>query len=259
MSGRVESISKPRPHSFIEEWYELGDESHFWFQWRFAAARQFLKSARLPLDEPLRALEVGCGTGVLRTQFERETNWTVDATDLNYGALSKVTPGRGRVMYYDVTEQIKEFREVYDVAILFDVLEHVRDPIHFLQAIAAHLKPNGVLIVNVPALPSMFGKYDEAAGHLRRYKKSTLHFTLSESRFRVMALCYWGMALVPVLLARKWWHKLARKQSEAQVIRSGFHSAPAMNGWLQRVGRIETSLLSCPPAGSSLLALARKT
>ncbi len=120
---------------------------------------------------PLRVLDVGCGTGVLRSQLEGITRWTVDGADLNLEALRAARAGRGTLHYYDVLEQREPFVDSYDLVTLCDVLEHVSDTGALLEATVRHLKPGGVLIVNVPALPALHGAFDEAVGHLRRYTR----------------------------------------------------------------------------------------
>ena len=97
----VEMISALRPATFenAEEWYDYASEEHFWFQWRFAAMLRFLQDLEVPLDRPARVLDVGCGTGVLRSQLEAVTPWVVDGADLNLGALRAAPPGRGATRY----------------------------------------------------------------------------------------------------------------------------------------------------------------
>ena len=91
----IEIISPLQPYAFMESWYELSDESHFWFQWRLAALQRQLKDLNFPTQKKLKVLDVGCGTGVLRSQLEAVTAWDVDATDLDYRALQHAIRGGG--------------------------------------------------------------------------------------------------------------------------------------------------------------------
>lgn len=259
MKTSVEFISQARDHTFIDSWYELTTTSHFWFQWRMLAALCQLGSLNVPLDTPTRALEVGCGTGVLREQFEAETDWTVDGCDLNYSALCRITGGRGRVLYYDVTEELEQLKSAYDVIILFDVLEHIERTRPFLESTLEHLKPNGLFLVNVPALQSLYSRYDEAAGHVRRYNKKSLAKEFADIGLEVQDMRYWGFSLVPVLLLRKLIQKLRSNQSSDEIIQNGFRPPrEAINKMFQALMRVETFALKAPPIGSSLLMLGRK-
>lgn len=259
MKANVEVLSPTRNQAFVDGWYELTTPSHFWFQWRMLAARRQLKSVGISLDKEMHALEVGCGTGVLRTQFETETSWTVDATDLNYDALCRVEMGRGRVLHYDVREELKQLTETYDVVILFDVLEHIENTRPFLESVLAHLKPNGHLLVNVPAVQLLYSEYDLVAGHVKRYDKKSLSAEFHGLGVRIVDLRYWGMSLLPLLLLRKIVWKFMRDQASEKIIRTGFRPPGALlNKMLCMLMRSEACIVRVPPLGSSLLMIGRK-
>ncbi len=89
----------------------------------------------------------------------------VDGCDLNEQALRLARAGRGRLLLYDVFEQRSELRGAYDMVLLMDVIEHLEDDLAFLQASLTHLKPGGIVVINVPAHMSLHSKYDRMAGH----------------------------------------------------------------------------------------------
>jgi 2-polyprenyl-3-methyl-5-hydroxy-6-metoxy-1,4-benzoquinol methylase len=255
----VEIISKTQGRSFAGEWYEFATESHFWFQWRLIALLRSLKKSRVPLEKPLNVLEVGCGTGALRSQLESVTNWTVNGTDLDMNALSRVKPARGRTMYYNICEERDPYLEAYDIVVLFDVLEHIEDTRPFLSSVLRHLKPQGLLLLNVPALQPLYSKYDEVVGHVRRYNKKSLSKEFEHFNFKIEVLSYWGLSLVPVLALRKFVIGMLEKKSVARKIECGMNPPnPLVHDILRIIMRTETSLLSAPPIGSSLLMVGQK-
>jgi SAM-dependent methyltransferase len=234
-------------------------EDHFWFQWRLAATRHALRAAGIPFDRPLRVLEIGGGTGVLRGELEASTEWTIDMTDLQIEALRLARHGRGRNLYYDVTEERPGFRETYDVVLLFDVLEHVQDTEPFLRSVLNHLTPGGALVLNVPALQPLFSPYDTAAGHHRRYDRRSLAAEFERFAFRIDTLQYWGAGLVPLLLLRKLVLAI-RSGDDAEIIRTGFQPPGQWaHAALLALMRFETAVWPAPPAGSSLLLAGRRT
>ena len=190
---RVERLSTTPEVEFPGEWYDLTAIDHFWFQWRLAAALRQWRDCGLALEAPLRVLDVGGGQGVFRDQVEGATGWTVDLVDLNGPALEAARPGRGRHLYYDVEDGSPGLLGAYDAAILNDVIEHLLDPQPLLRAVARHLKPGGWLLVNVPALQSLFSAYDVAAGHHRRYDRRTLPAELPTTEWDVRDVRYWGL------------------------------------------------------------------
>lgn len=255
----VEVISTSPSQTFAGEWYEFATESHFWFQWRLAVLLRSLKRLGLSLEEKLNVLEVGCGTGALRDQLESATNWTVHGTDLDKSALLRVKPARGRTMYYDITEEREPYLEAYDIVILFDVLEHIQDTRPFLNSLLRHLKPQGLLLINVPALQNLYSNYDEIVGHVRRYDKKTLSEEFRSLNLKIEELCYWGFSLVPVLALRKLVLGMFAKQTQARKIECGINPpTPLIHGILRMIMRVETGVLTKPPIGTSLLMVGRK-
>ena len=254
----IEILSKIVTDESLASWYEECSRDHFWFKWRLRALVATLRSLECPFEKELRAIDVGCGPGLLREQLEGSTNWSVDGTDLCLQALLENPPLRGKTVYFDITDELPQFREWYDVLFLFDVIEHVEDTHRLLSAALKLLKPEGFLIINVPALPSLMSAYDEAAGHLRRYTKDSLAKSFSDLPLDVKALRYWGFTLVPLLFLRKLYLSMGKKSKE-EIIKSGFKPPNGlMNSLLYSVGLVETSLLDEPPLGTSVLLAGQK-
>jgi 2-polyprenyl-3-methyl-5-hydroxy-6-metoxy-1,4-benzoquinol methylase len=253
-----EIISQPQAHTFVEGWYEHNSESHFWFQWRLVAFLKQLRQIGVSLEKNCRALEVGCGVGVLRDQIESSTNWIVDATDLDLDALQRVKPGRGRKMYYDIFDQKEQLFEAYDLIILFDVLEHIEDTQPFLKALLRHLKTQGLLLINVPALQLLYSHYDEIVGHVRRYNKQTLTAEFTNLEFEVVDTRYWGMSMIPALALRKLVLRMMSGRSTAQKVGCGFNPPhPLVQDLFLGLMRLE-NILPATPVGTSLLMVGRK-
>jgi SAM-dependent methyltransferase len=76
----------------------------------------------------------------------------------------------------------------FDSAICFNVLEHIEDDAATLRLFADRLASGGRLFLLVPAHRLLFGGYDRAAGHLRRYSKAPLGELLSNAGFEVETL-----------------------------------------------------------------------
>lgn len=259
MSESVEIISQIQDHSFLKSWYDLTDASHFWFKWRMVAALRQLNDLGVPLHSKLLALEVGCGTGVLREQFEAATSWIIDATDLDHAALSQARPSRGRTLYYDIFEEVEELKEAYDVLILFDVLEHIQDTKPFIRSLLNHLKPGGLLLINVPAVQSLYSDYDKVAGHVKRYSKRSLEEEFTDFNLKIKDMRYWGFSMLPLIFARKIVLMIQKNQSTDQIIERGFKPPNAfVNNLFTWTMRAETASSPKPPLGSSLLMVGQK-
>jgi SAM-dependent methyltransferase len=99
-----------------------------------------------------RLLEIGCGEGDFLEAARDHGFDVVGVEPAESAALAaEAALGRGRV-HRDLAEV--DPRAAFDVAVLADVLEHVRDPIALLADVRRRLAPDGVLFVALPTLDS---------------------------------------------------------------------------------------------------------
>jgi SAM-dependent methyltransferase len=158
--------------------------------WEVARARFYtrvLADAGL-LDVPRSALDVGAGDGYLaRTLLDAlpagsavvclDAYYTDD--DLRRFAMPP-RPG----LAFEREPPARRF----DVLLLLDVLEHVEDDLGFLTGfVGRNAAPGGVVLVGVPAWPSLFSRHDEALGHVRRYTPAACRELLAKARLSVRA------------------------------------------------------------------------
>ena len=250
--SEIETLSQPKAIGMADDWFQFATEDHFWMQWRHLGVLRALKAAKVPIR---RGLEIGCGNAVARGMLERDLGAPIDGCDLSRAGLEMAKPGRGRLLFYDILDQAPSLLSRYDAVFLLDVVEHISDDTAFLTAALRHLRPDGVMVVNVPASMLLFSQYDRVTGHVRRYTRRSLAKLFRDSGLEPEGLRHWGLLMVPVLLARK-----ARLQmvSPAETMRVGFAPPNRIAQLLLRgLKSIETALPIPMPFGTSLLAWGR--
>jgi 2-polyprenyl-3-methyl-5-hydroxy-6-metoxy-1,4-benzoquinol methylase len=255
--GEVIELSQIPFRAFENEsYYDQATESHFWCRGRFEVLCSLLRKNNIDLSSQLRGFDIGCGQGVFRSQLENVTPWIVDAADIIRKPLTEHFHKRGVTYLYNIHDQHPKFENFYDIVFLMDVIEHIEDPEKFLSSVAFHLKKNGLLAVNVPALNWLWSRFDAAQGHFRRYSIGNLQRTLEIAGYSILDIRYWGMSMVPLLSIRK---LLANKaKSDEEVLRSGFTPpSPALNAALYSCLKLENSLMKAPPFGTSVMAVCR--
>jgi SAM-dependent methyltransferase len=126
-------------------WYYLGDK------WEYGVALQDLKSARW-------VLEVGSGSGAFLTQLQQR-NIPAMGIEYNSAAVTATRAAGFRVENKSLSEMLPDYAEQFDAICSFQVLEHVVDPLGFLQDALALLKPGGQLLLAVPNLDSFLRYY----------------------------------------------------------------------------------------------------
>ena len=235
-----------------DAWYEIASTDHFWIRRRFHVLQKLADSA---IRRSKQIAEVGCGNGLVQRSLEDHYQIGVAGFDLNELALKGSVCRRSQLYYYNVHDRASEFRERFDLIVMFDVLEHIADDSEFLGAVAFHLAPGGAIVINVPAVQFLFSDYDRAAGHFRRYSVPTLQTAIGKSGLRMRQYTYWGAPLLPFLILRK--AVLKFRSKEADIISTGFDPGSSFTNLLMG-GIAACEMIPQHVLGTSLMAVVEK-
>jgi 2-polyprenyl-3-methyl-5-hydroxy-6-metoxy-1,4-benzoquinol methylase len=187
---------------------------------------------------------IGCGSGVF-TSHAADAGFKVKAFEPDpsaYHLALRALPAGCTVEMLGLQE-IDSANEA-KVIVMHDVLEHLPDSSRAVAQLHRLLRPEGLLVVSVPALPFLFGYHDEQLGHYRRYTKRTLRDALGR-HFQIVRIRYFGFTFIPVTV---WFSKVRRK-------RYGSGSRGLLVRAFDVACRVEQKVPS--PIGTSLLCLAR--
>ncbi len=92
----------------------------------------------------------------------------------------------------------------FDAVLALDVLEHLDDDARGLREAARIVRPDGLLLVTVPALPSLWGGQDVVSHHRRRYTKQTLCETFARAGLPLPRVSYFNSFLFPPIAGVRW-------------------------------------------------------
>jgi SAM-dependent methyltransferase len=138
---------------------------------------------------PGRLLDVGCAFGLF-LRCAADAGWTVVGVEPAKTLCDegrKVLAGRGELICATLQGACLPLSS-FDAVTLWDVLEHVRDPIQFMGACGLLLKPGGHLFVNVPDLNSLQARVFGARWplllpeHLNYFSRKSLRFCGERAR-----------------------------------------------------------------------------
>jgi 2-polyprenyl-3-methyl-5-hydroxy-6-metoxy-1,4-benzoquinol methylase len=137
-------------------------------------------------------LEVGSGYGV-NTKYlitENSKTWTFIEPDPKLASKIESFTNQISIEKKVIVGTIENvLNKKYDTIIYIDVLEHIENSKEELVKISKLLKPNGYLIILVPAFQFLFSDFDSKIGHFRRYNKSLLRMEI-DNRFTEKKLFY---------------------------------------------------------------------
>jgi SAM-dependent methyltransferase len=141
---------------------------------------RLLARFRLPVENDVRWLDYGCGTGTLLRYFDSRQISTaggkatvhVEGCDVGSFAARLIQDGY-RIHGYDSLEQVPPGS--FDVISLIEVIEHIPEPATTLALLSRLLKPGGLLILTTGNLSSPAARW---GGLSYRYLIPEIHISL---------------------------------------------------------------------------------
>jgi SAM-dependent methyltransferase len=238
--------------------FQVEDDS-FWFRHRNAVIVGVLK--RFPPSGWV--ADVGGGNGVVARALEQEGFETLVLEPGPTGVAN--AQRRGLENLVQATFEGARFKPgVIPGVGLFDVVEHIKDDVGFLQRVHCALREGGRLYMTVPAFELLWSVEDDFVGHHHRYTLSRLRARLAQARFQIEYATYLFAPLaLPVFLLRALPSRLGLRQSVDAAI-----TQAELKPGSRRLVQILDGLLAMErrsvkagwriPLGSSCLVVARK-
>lgn len=247
-------------HGMTPEAYEALsiDTKHWWFVGRRRIIKAIL--TKIPLPKRAHIVEIGAGAGgnlPMLQAIAAEQGGSVTAVEQDLLSRERAIKLSGLDVQAGTLPDDMPALAQSDLILLLDVLEHILEDASALKYVATLLKPDGRVLITVPAFNFLWSDHDRAHHHCRRYTRKGLARVLRETGFEIERITYFNSLLFPVILAaRLIGNLLPRRHSP-----SGDVSMPgrAANQVLTKIFASETYLLSKTdlPVGVSVLAIAK--
>jgi SAM-dependent methyltransferase len=180
------------------------EEKHFWHRSRNRFILGRLRG--LSISPGDRIVELGCGAGCVAAELAR-AGYDLTGIDGHRSLLdvAALRAPRAHFHCHDLRLGIPDLPTTgFDVACLFDVIEHLNHPEQALHAAVALVRPGGYVVGTVPALMALWSGIDVHAGHKVRYSEATLREVLSRTeRASIVEVEPFFRALVPLMWAQR--------------------------------------------------------
>ncbi len=92
--------------------------------------------------------------------------------------------------------QLIETGQKFETIICLNVLEHVKDDVLALDNLHKVLRPNGQIILLVPAHKFLFNSLDEAVLHFRRYTKEELFSKVGQTKLQISNIFHFNIIAI---------------------------------------------------------------
>ena len=239
--------------AFAEQYGEL-ERWHWWFRGRRRIIEAILHH-ELNTQAARTLLSVGCGPVA-------GLDWLVPFAGLQGRVVGlDLDPLHARELSHQVGFVLGSLTRApftdqsFDVVLALDVLEHLDDDRAGLREAARLVKPGGLLLLTVPALPSLWGGQDVVSEHRRRYTKRSLAGLCAEAGLSDYQVGYFNTLLFPAAASVRWSRRALgranRRQSDFAQQRPG-----VVNDVLTWLFGLESYFVNYAslPIGVSLLA-----
>ncbi|MFC1922170.1 class I SAM-dependent methyltransferase [Chloroflexota bacterium] len=178
-----EELNKYYDESYSEGMYKTFTDAN---DMKLATARQRLKEIRKNCS-PGRWLDVGCSNGIF-VEIARNNGIDAEGIDVSNIAVSDAHK-RGLPVFRSTIEEFNPGYQ-YNLITAFDVLEHVLDPISFMQSIFRLLVPQGMVALSLPDQGSIIRKimgkrwyFYIPEEHMYYFNRSTISKLLNRTGF----------------------------------------------------------------------------
>ncbi len=188
--------------------------NHWWIKTRFNYINEIIEYYN---SNNITIVEFGCGTGnniyhLLKRSPYSSIIKSIIGIDTNLRNLEMPNWALDCKCSFDnsLPSSIKA-----DIVIAMDVLEHIQDDYLALKEWKNTLKPNGLLLISVPAFQHLWSSHDIFLGHHRRYNKKEINDLANSIGFQTVKLNYIFSYIYPIVfLLRKFLPNKANKNGD---------------------------------------------
>ena len=192
------------------------EDGHWWFVARRKILRDLLSTLQIPAGSNI--LEVGCGTGgniEFLQEFGSVTCVESDGIATRIARERKLCP----IISGRLPNELPSFEHPFDLIVLFDVLEHIEEDGESLVALSKLLKPDGHIVLTVPAFPFLWSQHDDENHHKRRFTRSSLSNLVTSNNLSIEYISYFNFWLFPLVATIRMIRKLFQYEESWQDMR----------------------------------------
>jgi SAM-dependent methyltransferase len=232
------------------------EERHWWYVGRRRIIHSLVEKICKTLNNPNpRILDVGCGTGANLKMLA--AHGQAEGVDISQQAVDFCRERGLESVKLGAAEDLPYENDSFDLVTALDVIEHLDDDVAGLREMRRVLRPDGRLLLFVPAFMFLWGLQDDVSNHRRRYTLPSLLKAVEAAGFSVEWSSYANISFfLPVLVVRSVMRWLGLRADTEYGI-----NISLMNGPFSRLFAAERFVLKGGklPFGVSAVCIARRS
>jgi 2-polyprenyl-3-methyl-5-hydroxy-6-metoxy-1,4-benzoquinol methylase len=157
-----------------------------------------------------RLLDVGCALGFFLEEARRR-GWAVEGIDISAHAIQYAQDRLGLPAQVGTLGDARLAKDSFDVITLWDVIEHLPNPVAELGVCRDLLRPGGLLVLSTPDLESWVAKitgprwmgFKLADEHIYYFSRKTITLALEKAGFEMVEITTIGKHVTFEFFARR--------------------------------------------------------
>jgi 2-polyprenyl-3-methyl-5-hydroxy-6-metoxy-1,4-benzoquinol methylase len=182
-------------HGLIEQEYDRDYAGHRIDPFFEQQCRDVVQAEiRSIIPSPAKVLDVGCGNGGFIIACQN-AGYEATGVDISTEAVAIAIERGGKALAVDFLSY--NFQQRFDIISMWDVIEHLSDPLIFLNRARELLNPGGALIIKTPAvgkralalarlLPAKSGAILNTPHHVQFWTETSMTELLTRARFPIV-------------------------------------------------------------------------
>lgn len=172
--------------------YPEGIQNNFWNFARKKIIFDWLQKHRIN-----NVMDVGSDRGIV-TEFLFRKGIIIRGAELGY--TTPVNSSTVPIQYgVDASKISHHIAHKIAAVSMFDVIEHVDNPVHFMDNVMNHFANAKHIIITVPAMSELWSNFDVYYGHKKRYTLQDVHNEMEKINFSVIESRYFFHSLYYII------------------------------------------------------------
>ena len=236
------------------------EQKHWWYKSLHHMVLDTLRKHQLPKNGAI--LDAGCGTGGLLQILEKQGYTNVHGFDISEKAIGycyqkKLNVVKGDLLHINqlYLHHSQEAIVCNDVLYFLTVIEQIS----LMNQMFDLLKPNGLVIINYPAIKWFSGWHDKQVGIEERTSIKQFAKLINPRKFEIREMKYWPFLLSPLIWLIRFLQKALLKSKVENKRKSDLKTEPfLLNTLCYGITLLENRVIPQKPFGSSLFIVLKK-